>query len=333
LLGDASYTSFLNNQTLDAAWAIEMEVPQNGMALQQGNPWLRVWGISINEIAQANNLGPTASGGFTNNIFIYAGMAKGLPLANPAQSGLIFSGTIGQCWGNWVGTAMTLDFIIIPGTTTGTAGGIGTIAQPKNIVLNWKAGQTLATALTTTLSTAFPNYKQSINISSNLVRQADVVHFVPTLEQLAQFCRQTSFDIIKTSGYLGVNIVLQGDTLSVTDGSGQGSSKAGVVQIAYQDLIGQPTWIEGGQIQIKTVMRADLNFGSQITLPPTLITNTAAANSNLVNQSVAFQGGFSVVSLRHFGDFRNPSGDAWCTVINAAPNQIQGSAVQSKSAA
>jgi hypothetical protein len=334
LPADASYTSLVNGKTLDAAWGLEMEVPQNGLASPQGRPWLRIWGISLAEIAQANNLGPTASGGFTNNIFIYGGMAAGLPLANPKQSGLLFSGTIEQCWGNWIGTAMTLDFIIMPGTTTGVAGGIGTIVQPKNIVLNWKAGQTLATALASSLSTAFPNYKQSISISSNIIRQNDETGYFPTLEQLAQYCRQTSFDIIKTSGYLGVSIVLQGDVLSVTDGSaqgGQGGSKGKM--ISFTDLIGQPTWIENQQIQIKTVMRADLNFGSQITLPPTLITNTQQANSNLVNQKLAFQGGFSVVSIRHFGDYRNPSPDSWCTLINAVPNQQETSSVSSKSAA
>lgn len=258
-------------------------------------------------------------------------MQKGLPLANPAQSGLLFSGSIQQCWGNNIGLARTLEFIIMPGTTTGTAGGIGTIVQPKNIVLNWIAGQTLATALATALSIAFPNYKQSINISSNLVRPNNEVHFVPTLEQLGQYCLQASHDIIKTAGYLGVSIALQGDTLSVTDGTVQTGSKSGVIQIAFQDLIGQPTWIESPNIQFKTVMRADLSFGNQIMLPPTVILNTQQANSNLSNQTVAFQGGFSVQSLRHFGDFRNPSGDAWVTVVDCVPNQIEGTTVASKS--
>jgi hypothetical protein len=177
---------------------------------------------------------------------------------------------------------------------------------------------TLADALTSCLSTGFPGSQNTISLNSGLVRPNDEVGFFPTLEQLAQFCRQTSFDIIKTSGYAGVSIVPVQNGFSIFDGS---SAAPGTVAISFQDLIGQPTWIEAPNISAKAVMRADLQVGTPITLPPTQITNTAAAATSIVNQNATFQGGFDIISLRHVGRYRQPSADSWCTVIEAAPSQ------------
>lgn len=314
LLGNQTYGSFVNGQSLPEAWDVELDIPVIDAATSQGFALAKVWGISNQEIAQANDL-------TGKNIAVFGGMQKGLPLANPAQSGLLIQGTILQCYGNNIGVDRTLDFVIMPGTATATAGsgGIGTLAKPKNIVLNWKAGQTLATALASTLSTAFPNAQQKISISANIVRANDEVAFFPTLEQLATFCRQTSFDVVKTSGYAGVSIVYSAGTITVSDGTASGGT---TINIGFQDLIGQPTWIESPNIQAKTVMRADLAVGNSIMLPPSQTINTQQANSFLVNQKLAFAGGFDIVSLRHVGHFRQPSADAWVTVIEAAPKQV-----------
>ena len=309
----------MNGQTLPEAWDITLDIPVIDAATQQGSASVQVWGVSNQEISQANNLNGM-------NIAVSAGMMKGLPLANPAQAGVLIQGSILQCYGNNIGVDRTLDFVISPVfATVDNPGGIGTLRKPRNIILNWKAGQTLATALATTLSTAFPSVQQSIAISNNLIRQNDEVAFFPTLEQLAQFCRQTSFDIVKTAGYAGVSIVPTNGQLLVFDGS---NPQTQTTQINFQDLIGQPTWIESPNIQFKTVMRADLNLTSSkgIMLPPTQLFNTSQANSYQVNQKLTFQGGFDIISLRHVGHFRQPSADAWVTVIEAAPRQLIGAA-------
>jgi hypothetical protein len=314
LLGGASYTSFVNGQTLPSAWNIELDIPVIGQATPQGSGILRVWGISIQEINQAANLNG-------KNIAVYGGMQKGLPLANPAQAGLLVQGTIFQAFGNWIGTDQTLDFVIVPlfGNSS-TKGGVGTLAQPKNIVLNWKAGTTLASALQTSLQTAFPGSTVKININSGLVRPNDEVGFYPTLEQLSQYVLQTSLDVIKTANYPGVNISVAGSTIAVSD------NPAGNVQIAFQDLIGQPTWLEGATIQMKTVMRADLPYFGAITMPKALITNSSAAPTSLINLNATFQGGFYVTGLRHVGNFRQPTADSWVTVVDLAPNKLVGAA-------
>lgn len=318
LLGGATYTSYINGSTLPAAWDVMIDIPVIGQATPQGNAYVRIWGISLAEIAQANNLNG-------KNIKVFAGMQKGLPLANPAQAGLIAQGTIFQAFGNWIETDQTLDIVIIPGLATGSAaGGTGTVYKPKNIVLNWKAGTPLAQALQSALQTAFPGVTVNVSISTNIVRPNDEVGFFATLDQLSQYALRTSLDIVKTANYPGVTIVFgPNNTISVSDGSSAGSSGA-AKQIAFQDLIGQPTWIEPPNMQFKTVMRADLNVWDQVTMPPTITTNTAAATSSLVNQRASFQGGFNIVSARHVGRYRQPTADAWVTVFEAAPQIVAG---------
>jgi hypothetical protein len=38
---------------------------------------------------------------------------------------------------------------------------------------------------------------------------------------------------------------------------------------------------------------------------------------------VSFQGKFQIATVRHVGNFRQPTGDAWVTVFEAAPLQLQ----------
>lgn len=71
-------------------------------------------------------------------------------------------------------------------------------------------------------------------------------------------------------------------------------------------------------------MRADLDVWDPITMPQTVVINTQQAASALLNQRAAFQGGFVVQSIRHVGNYRQPSADAWVSVFDAAPNVITG---------
>jgi hypothetical protein len=63
-------------------------------------------------------------------------------------------------------------------------------------------------------------------------------------------------------------------------------------------------------------MRGDLKIGDKITLPPTLVVTTAAAQSG-IKGPLTFQGSFTIQSLRHIGNSRQPDGAAWITVIEA----------------
>jgi hypothetical protein len=122
--------------------------------------------------------------------------------------------------------------------------------------------------------------------------------------------------MIGMQNYPGVVLVMQKGGSDAHDGT----SPIGSKQIQFIDLVGQPTWIENKKISIKVVMRGDLKVGDQIMLPPTPVITTADAQSG-VHTPLTFQGTFTIQSLRHIGNFRQPSGDAWVTVIEALLNQ------------
>jgi hypothetical protein len=320
LLGNQSYGSYANGQTLPSAWNVEIDIAIINAATPANFGTVRIWGISLQEISQANNLAG-------KNIKVFAGMTKGLPLANPAEQGLICQGKIFQAFGNWIGTAMTLDLVVMPGpfATSSNTGGVGTLGKPKNIVLNWKAGTPFGQAIQNALQTAYPGAQITLgNINPNIATPAPgQFGKYPTIEEFGWIVQQLSKNSIDpngTQGYPGVMIVVtsQGGFL-ISDNSNPQTGNA--KQIAFQDLIGQPTWIEAGMISVKTVMRGDLTVFQQVTLPPYLIQNTQAANSSLVNLKATFQGGFWVHDIHHYGDFRQPSADAWVTVFTLAPNQ------------
>lgn len=319
LLGGASYTSFVNGKTLSAAWDVLLDIPSIDAATSQGFANLSILGVSIQEIQQLNDLNG-------KNIVIEGGMQAGLPLANPAQAGQLTSGNILQCYGHWEGKNMSLEFVIAPGPASGSnTGGIGTLGKPKALVLNWTGGQPMSDAIKSALSTAFQGYTINVNISPDIVRPAgdNIQGQFGTLEQIARAARDMSKSIVKTQNYPGISIVMNGNTIDVFDGT-QTQSNDQPIAIAFTDLIGQPTWIQSPNISAKVVMRGDMKVGQKFTLPQTQIINSADANSNLINQRATFQGGFTVVSLRHVGAYRNPSGDAWVTVIEGAPNNVVG---------
>jgi hypothetical protein len=308
----ATYTSFVNGQSIPGALNVEFDILAAPFASAALGSFVRVWGISRQEISQASDLNGL-------NIAVYAGMQKGLPLAtaafNAGQSGLIAQGKIFQAFGNWIGTEMTLDLNIQPDT--------GTLDTPRNIVLNWQKGTPLSQAIATTLSTGFPEYQQSINISSKIVLPQDEVGFFPTLATFSEYVKETSRNILGGT-YPGAGIQLTGKTLSVYDGTTPSTPK----QIQFQDMIGQPTWIDPASVQTKFVMRADLNIGDQIKFPQGQnganipVTTVQGATNPTVNAQATFQGAFLITRIRHVGNFRQPDAAAWNTTVDAVTTPV-----------
>jgi hypothetical protein len=289
------YTSVLPNGKSDPnALLVEMDIPVSAFATPYGSAFVRIWGVSIQDISQASDLN-----GF--NIQVFGGMQKGLPLANPAQSGLLVEGVVQQAFGNWQGVNMTLDIII----TTGT----GSAKDPKNLVFDWKAGTPMATAIANTLKTAFPTYTQTININPNLVLSNDEPGYCQTAEQFALYVKGISQNIIG-GAYPGVDILVKEKAFIVYDGSTQTTPK----QLLFTDLIGQPTWTGFNQINVSCVMRADINVGDYVKLPPTVASTTSQSYSQYRSNSV-FQGVFFVGAVRHVGNSRQPDGASWITTL------------------
>ena len=235
-------------------------------------------------------------------IEVSGGMKAGLPLANPAQAGLLFQGLITQSYGNWAGTEINLNLVFYASSVM--------VSKP-NLVLNWTAGLPLSRALTNALTTAYPNAKIKMNIG-NYVQAFDEKSFHGNMTQFAQHVS----DI--TDG--AVQISSGGDTIWVSDSS----YKPPAIQLQFLDFIGQPTWIEKNMIQIITVLRADITPGARIQMPvgiqnqPGFVQTTAASSPSMINYQSAIKGTFKVKAVRQIGNLRQPDGTAWCTVINAA---------------
>jgi hypothetical protein len=283
---------------------------------------VRVWGISLADIAQANNLTEC-------DISVLGGMGKGLPLANPAEAGTLFTGKIQKAFANWVGTTMTLDMICYAGTS---ASGV---AAPTNITFNAPAGSPLGTAIQNTIETAMPGANLTVKVDPSLVLPNAETHFCATFGQFADYIVGLSRRIVNSgpalygafntqytsdSVYPGVQISIVGNNVTVTDGT-QPQQAAGV--IAPYDLIGQPTWLGSATIQATLVMRGDLKPGAVVTLPQTRAIVTAASNSQAaqMKQSIVFQGAYSVIKIHHVGDYKDPGALSWVTVVDLVSNQ------------
>lgn len=310
----ATYTSYANNASLAGALNVELDIPIGPYGTPLGRAYVKIWGISLGEIAQSSQLNPDFFNKRFFTIAVYGGMKPGLPLATAAavskQWGLLTEGIIFQAFGNWIGTDQTLDIVLYPD--------IGTNANPKNLPFTWAKGTKLSDALAVTLQTAFPQYVQNIQISNKLVAPGDQVGYYNTLEQLAAYVKKVSANIIG-GNYTGVDIIIRNGTISVYDGSTQDTP----IAIAFQDLIGQPTWIDGLNMQFKTVMRADIGIGSYVTMPKALVTTTQAAASSLANLKSAFSGMFRVNEIRHVGNFRQPDAASWISTFNAFPLDVK----------
>ncbi|WP_261524796.1 hypothetical protein [Burkholderia multivorans] len=299
------WTSHPNGKFDPGALNIEFDIPVATYGTPLGGQSLLIEGVPLEDLLQAQQFAGM-------NLTMKGGMQAGLPLANPKQAGLIAAGQVWQSFGNWEGTEMTLDFVLNPA--------LYTLDEPGNIVLNWTAGMTLAQALKQTLSVAYPTMPALINISDKLVQTHDEVHRCSTLEQLAQLLVEVTQGNFLGSDYAGVQITIQAGQIVVYDST----YKPNTVQLAFTDFVGQPTWIAPNVMQVKLVMRADIQLGSELLMPQGLqntpgivLTSSSSLPSSLKYKS-AFQGKFSVIELRHIGNFRALDGASWATIANCA---------------
>jgi hypothetical protein len=287
-----------------AALNIEFDIPVINLADPANDTaWLRIWGLGLQDIGTASNLNGL-------NIAIYAGMSKGLPLANPAQAGLIMQGQVLYAFGNWIGTTQTVEMNFQPGTSLGSA------TNPVNFPFSWPAGTPLSTAIAQTLAIAMPGVTQQISISPKLALNYAVTGWYQSAQQFADFINEISTTLIG-GNYNGVTITTNGQTVSAFDGTQAASS---VKAIAFQDLIGQPTWVGPGTISVKTVLRADIHVGDTISIPPSLVTVTSQAASFLaLADKTAFSGTYYVSQAEHFGNFRQADAESWSTSYQVTP--------------
>lgn len=320
---DATFTSFVNNQNIPGALNVEMDFPITTF----DSPWfashLAVWGLSLKEIAQSFDL---------NNcdIQVEAGFKKGLPLATSAAkyAGIILQGTIFSAYGNWIGTSQKIDMVLMPP--------IGTKASPINIQFSAEPNKPIANAVEQALKAAFKDkgYDVKVAISDELVfsyPQSGGYSSLPAFSKaLLQMTTAKQFAGIKTksgSKYEGAKITIRGKTVIVFDGTQDyGNFTAdNPAKIAFQDIIGQPTWIDPATMNFKTVMRADLSVGDFIQMPeklgaPYVVLAPGAAIPGVpaenIRNKIHFQGKYLISGVHHFGNFRQPDAASWVTTYD-----------------
>lgn len=309
-----TWTNYINNRADLGAQTVEFDINVQAYDAPIGYASLRIWGPDKEQISQALDFNGS-------KIEVYAGMQKGLPLANYAvnngQAGLILSGAVFQAFGNWQGINQTLDFVI---TTDGGA----TQSNPANLSGTWPKGEQLSTVIRTVLQAAYPGSKIDINISDRLVAAQDEPFVYQTIQQFASYVKGVSLDILgqNNAAYSGVSIIQSDGKFLVRDNTADG---AGVpsTKITVQDLIGQPTWLSAYTIAFSTLLRADLSVNDIVTFPPiaaaTALT-TPASGSNVRSKN-AFTGDWTIVYVRHIANSRSPDPQSWITNFQAISNE------------
>lgn len=301
-----TWTSYPNGRFDPGAQNIIYDMPVAPSAEPIGMQSLTIEGISLDDLQQSQQFAGS-------NLSLTIGMGGGMPLENPNQVKLAAYGSVFQSFGNWVGTDMTLDFIITPS--------IYTTKTPGNFQLVWKKGQPLSSALQQCLQTSYhgTGLTVNVNINQNIIAPENITHVVPTLTSLARWIAAKTSK--SSSG--AVQIVAQNGVILAYDRTYLPTP----INIEYTDLIGQPTWLEPFTMQMKLVARGDIQVGDTIMLPQGYLTNaagavttTAASYPSSNRYKSTFAQGFFVTKLRQIGNFRSSDGGEWATILNCTPN-------------
>lgn len=323
---------YINNP---GALNVEFDIPVVGLALPQGNAWIRVSGIGLRAIGQGANLNADpASGRPPCKFILSAGLMRGLPLANDyvnrGLGGVIAQGQIFSAYAQWQSTEQSLYLSLIPANLAP----VDTNGDPIGISIIWAPGQPLSDALNNSFAVAFPLLKPSITIQPDLRQAQSSQNVVGWYENISQFAsyilgltKPLGAALTGNKAYPGVIIGIRANSIFATDAT-QGPKS---IPLAFQDLIGQPTWISPNTINLKCVLRADLQIGDVVTMPPDPGTGGTSIISSLAltqqgaavpgapsRNSSVFKGGFIINDeIHHFGNFRQADGDSWATAFSA----------------
>lgn len=291
------YTSFKpDGSTNGAALRVEFDIPVYSYDAPGGLARVKIYGVDFPDIQAQSDLNGA-------NIEVYGGMAKGLPLANPAQAGILVKGSVFQCFGNWVGRETSLELFIVAK------------APSVNLAYKWPKGGSLEAAVRQVLNIAYPGSNVTGGFDPSLVYTEEQPFAYQNLAQLSKFVFDTSRTINTSPNYLGAKIVQTPKGFLLYDGTNQPVAK----QISYLDMVGNATWLENQVMQVMCVMRADLTPGDIIKMPQGSNQINQQSSFSQYRNKAAFQGNFLLRNLRHLGDSRQLSAESWVTVIDAIP--------------
>ena len=297
----------LNN---GSALKVELDLFESLYHQAAPNSMLRIYGVPYKNLGQLGDLNPKYDANPIKyaKIKISVGMSKGLPYAQPSQAGLIIDGIIEYAFANWQGAEICLDLIV--------NSNFGTPYLSTNISWNWKEGDKMQDAVILSLENAYKDSKPVFTggFSDKLKFTETQPGIYLDIYSFSRYINKTSKAIIQDPNYIGATISPTPDGFSLDDGT---TSSGNYFPIEYIDMIGNPTWKAAGIIQVKLTMRGDMALNDYISFP--FLTNAVnnAFSTQQVRNQIPFQGYFQIQKLRHVGSSRQPTGDAWCTIVDA----------------
>ena len=273
---------------------------------------------------------------------IQAGFKSGLPLANPSQAGIIGLGRVQNTFANWVGTDLVLDFLIWPSSDFGSpdlifSANTGT-GSAVAYNFNWNKGSLLE-AIQQTFQQYGMKVTGALSEKLNSPPPGGVQTWLSNYQSYAEFVRSLSISLIDPPSYAvsgtGTNTSASGQGQFQTYLGAQmfwvpnskqilvydGTTKSGVIDLKYEEFIGQPTWLSvAGHLQSVHPMRSDVGLGFQVQYPKSLPTQANAAQFAVRDQiNSPSSGALYIQQVRHVGRFRDTSPTGWVTYIDASP--------------
>jgi hypothetical protein len=217
---------------------------------------------------------------------------------------------LGDIGGGGSGLSGLGDFLSIGLQLASTIAG-GGFRQPNvNLIHNALPGMPFTIASQLALKTAYPGMNINAWFTSALMLAYQDSGFYQNLQQYASYLKSIAMQKL---GGRGIDTYVNGKDITLTDWQGDMRT----VSLDYSDLIGQPTWIDLGQIQFDCVMRADLMPPCNVILPVTLmsvgsIPEDITGIPSMLN-TLTFNGQFKIFKIRHVGDSRSKDGKDWRT--------------------
>ncbi|MBD8128939.1 hypothetical protein IFU23_05630 [Pantoea agglomerans] len=272
-----------------------------------GGTMLAIYGLPMAALSQSVNL-------FGANVTLYGGFSGGLPLERPEQQGILLQGNVFNPYANWQGVNQSLNLIVNPGLLTDKNG------KTLNILVDGRKGEKLDDVVRRALNGAYPDTQLDIRISDKLVLPEDWKGVYNRPSQLATAIKSASLGLMNEASYTGVSLIMQKGVIRLFDNL----IASGARGIEADEFIGQPTWIGINRVSFKTPLRGDLMVGDEISLPDSLVNGTSSLLSvnapeayGVQRGKLNFSGNFFITSMRHVGEFRNASGEAWVTIFEA----------------
>lgn len=236
-------------------------------------------------------------------IELYAGFAQDSQLLKrleikPVMNTLLVSGYISNTIGDYANAK--IDFII-------SSSPVKTRDKTKGVLFELKKGDSVKQKIKQTLSKLYT--MSQINIGGlecvAVENQTKTIYSSLDLNEIA-----TAYNCVIYTDFQGFFI---GD---LNPKSGESSP----IEIAQNEIVGNPTYSNYSTINLTLLMRGDLKIGSVISIPTKLFATVTPTTTYITNSPKSFiVGKFLVTKIWHIGDSTNENPQSWVTNLNAVP--------------